>query len=115
MRGSVCAVRTRASQHSPWPCLPRSTAPLSRAQLGDCDPAGSPRDGTIPTFAANALFTAGGAYSVPCAGVTWNLTTAQAAGVDVGSTVAPLPADDAVLALVAAALAAADVAFHAAL
>ena len=50
-------------------------------------------------LSGNVYRNAGAAYVNRCAGSVWNLTQAQALGVDVGSVVAPLPSTDELVAM----------------
>lgn len=62
--------------------------------------ASTPLDGTIPVpMKGNSYFSPNGDYHMHCRGTTWNLTQAQALGIDVGSTVSTLPALDALVAM----------------
>lgn len=71
-------------------------------QFSNCDPA-SPHNGGIPVLGGNTLLVGSdGAFSFGCGSATWNLTAAQAAGVDVGSVAGPAPSDAQVVAMVAA-------------
>jgi hypothetical protein len=63
-----------------------------------CHPA-TPNDGNIPALTGNTYATGDGAYALKCGGETWTLAQAQAAGVDVGSSLVPVPSNDAILAL----------------
>ena len=52
----------------------------------------SPLDGTIPVpMQGNSYFSLTGDYRMHCRGTVWNLTQAQALGIDLGSTVSTLP------------------------
>jgi hypothetical protein len=50
-----------------------------------------PLDGIIPYPIKDNRFFANSSYTVYCNGDTWNFTEAQALGIDVGSSTAPLP------------------------
>ena len=58
----------------------------------------SPLDGHVPHFSGNTYASDDGNYAFPCGKATWNLTQAQAAGVDVGSVLVPVPTTDEVVA-----------------
>ena len=59
-----------------------------------------PRDGTIPfPLRDNTYLSATGGYAMDCHGERWNLTQAQAMGVDEGSTTGPLPTAGEVVAM----------------
>ncbi len=51
----------------------------------------TPMDGGIPLFAANRYASQDGGYTMGCGKESWGLAQAQAAGVDVGSVLVPLP------------------------
>ena len=65
-------------------------------QFSACDPS-SPLNGGIPTLGNNTIYVPGATFSYACGSATWNLTSAQAAGVDLGSSVHDLPPDSAVV------------------
>ena len=67
----------------------------------DCDPAHLD-NGYVPTLANNTYLLDSGAYSFPCAGARWDLATAQANGVDLGTRSGPSPSTPDLLALAAA-------------
>ena len=58
----------------------------------------APLDGSAPLFSNNVYAADDGLYSMKCGSATWNLTQAQARGVDTGSVLAPPPDVDAVIA-----------------
>ena len=53
--------------------------------------AASPNDGHVPIFSQNKYANPPGVYEFRCGKSSWNLTAAQAMGVDVGSVLIPLP------------------------
>lgn len=55
-----------------------------------CHPS-TPNDGNIPLLSSNTFATGDGQYALNCGGSTWTLAQAQAAGVDTGSVMAPVP------------------------
>jgi len=67
----------------------------------DCD-ANHVDNGYVPLLANNSYFLDSGDYSFPCGSARWNLTTAQANGVDLGTVAAPSPGTQDLLALMAA-------------
>ena len=67
----------------------------------DCD-ASHVDNGYVPVLANNSYFLDSGDYAFPCGSARWNLTTAQANGVDLGTVVAPSPGTQQLLALMAA-------------
>jgi hypothetical protein len=70
-------------------CIVQSSA--KAFDFNACHP-GTPTDGNIPLLSSNTYLSGEGSYSLKCGGSTWMLAQAQAAGVDVGSTIGPLPA-----------------------
>ena len=58
----------------------------------------APLDGHVPHFAGNTYASDDAVYAFPCGKATWNLSQAQAAGVDVGSVLVPVPTTDEVVA-----------------
>lgn len=80
-----------------------STTAAKLFDFGGCNPA-APGDGHIPQLGGNTYATGDGAYELRCHNVTWgSLAAAQAAGVEAGSRLVPLPST-AQLAAAAAAL-----------
>jgi hypothetical protein len=70
-------------------CILQSSA--KAFDFNGCHPS-TPADGNIPLLSGNTYLTGDNSYSMKCGGSTWTLAQAQAAGVDVGSTVGPTPA-----------------------
>lgn len=63
-----------------------------------CDSA-TPNDGGIPLLSNNTYASDDGKYELHCGSQTWTLAQAQAAGVDVGSTMAAVPTTAEVIAV----------------
>jgi hypothetical protein len=60
----------------------------------------TPLDGTIPyPMANNTYLSADAGYSMNCRGMVWNLSQAQALGVDVGSIVGTAPSAEDLVAM----------------
>ncbi len=51
----------------------------------------TPNDGNIPLFSNNKYLNDDGTYVMSCGNARWSLADAQAAGVDIGSTLGPSP------------------------
>ena len=62
-----------------------------------CNP-DAPLDGNSPLFSNNIYASDDGLYAMKCGAQTWNLTQAQAHGVDAGSVLTPPPSVDEVVA-----------------
>lgn len=62
-----------------------------------CNPK-APLDGNAPLFSGNTYASDDGEWLMKCGDETWNLTQAQAMGVDVGSALVPPPTVDQVVA-----------------
>ena len=62
-----------------------------------CD-AAAPLDGNAPLFSDNTYASDDNTYVMKCGASTWTLAQAQAMGVDVGSTLVPVPSTDAIIA-----------------
>jgi hypothetical protein len=71
--------------------------PGSIFAFNDCNEA-SPNDGHVPIFSKNTYANPPGVYEFKCGKQSWNLTQAQAVGVDVGSVLVPLPSTDDIIA-----------------
>lgn len=93
----TCAVSSAGTAAFPVPlrdtwfnntCLQSKSADLFA--FGACQPE-DPNNGHIPVLANNTYATGDDAYLLKCGNETWNLTTAQAAGIEIGSQLVPLP------------------------
>ena len=69
--------------------------------LGGCNPS-APQDGHVPVLANNSLYTPDASYQLNCGGQVWDLPTAQAHGLDLGTTLLKTPDTPTILALVQA-------------
>lgn len=66
------------------------TANAAFFAFNDCD-ASAPLGGSIPLFSGNTWATDAGTWEMACGKTKWTLAEAQALGVDVGSSVVPMP------------------------
>ena len=83
-------------------CTCVAMAPKSLYSQGGCDPANT-TNGQVPLLANNTYYIDAGDYAFPCnASSPWDLKTAQANGVDVGTEQLPSPDTEALLQLVVA-------------
>jgi len=65
--------------------------------MNGCNPA-APLDGNAPLYSGNTYASDDGSYSMKCGSTTWaSLAQAQAAGVDAGSVLVPVPATAAII------------------
>ena len=81
-------------------CTCVAAAPSALYSL-DCD-ASHVDNGYVPVLANNSYLLDTGAYSFPCNGAHWDLPTAQANGVDIGTVSGPSPGTADLLAMMAA-------------
>ena len=81
-------------------CTCVAAAPASLYNL-DCDPAHL-ENGYVPVLANNTYLLDSGQYVFPCSSARWDLATAQANGVDVGTTSSPSPNAEGLLAIITA-------------
>ena len=58
----------------------------------------APLNGTIPLFWNNTYASDDGNWTMNCGKTSWTLDEAQALGVEIGSTVIPVPTDDTIIA-----------------
>jgi hypothetical protein len=78
-------------------CVVQASGGLYR--VDGCNTA-NPLDGNAPVLANNTLYVDNGQYVFTCQSDTWNLTQAQARGIDIGSNVYSTPDSTALLQLV---------------
>lgn len=77
------------------------SGPATLYSLGGCNPS-APQDGHVPVLANNTLYTPDASYQLDCGGQVWDLPTAQAHGLDLGTTLLKTPDTPTILALVQA-------------
>jgi len=73
-------------------------SPASSIYSIGCNP-GSVADGNAPVLANNTLFTSDGSYWLNCGSKKWDLPTAQANGLDIGTTIGTTPSTTQVLSM----------------
>jgi hypothetical protein len=69
-------------------CITRSSSAFF--SFNGCNDA-NPNDGGIPLFSSNSYFSDDGGWEMTCGKTKWNLSQAQALGVDAGSTAGLAP------------------------
>jgi hypothetical protein len=93
----TCAVSSAGTAAFPVPlrdtwfnntCIQAKSADLFA--FGACQPA-EPNNGHIPILANNTYATGDAAYLLRCGNESWDLASAQAAGIELGSQLVPMP------------------------
>jgi hypothetical protein len=75
-------------------CLQSKSADLFA--FGACQPT-DPNNGHIPILANNTYATGDGAYLLRCGNKSWDLASAQAAGIELGSQLVPMPSTQSII------------------